>query len=118
MEACPGSSPLLDENRGRHTARVVVLGDDRVLGRLSRAYHSIRKRESKHLILTNKLNIRLYYIPVTDGDPSLSSTGSPCQDGGTLSLSSLLGRVDPWYNSNINSLGAAISKLTGKVTID
>ncbi|KAK5914592.1 hypothetical protein CgunFtcFv8_009022 [Champsocephalus gunnari] len=114
MEACPGSSPLLDENRGRHTARVVVLGDDRVLGRLSRAYHSIRKRESKHLILTNKLNIRLYYIPVTDGDPSLSSTGSPCQDGGTLSLSSLLGRVDQWYNSNINSLGAAISKLTGK----
>ncbi|XP_034078568.1 phosphoinositide 3-kinase regulatory subunit 6-like [Gymnodraco acuticeps] len=114
MEACPGSSPLLDENRGHHTARVVVLGDNRVLGRLSRAYHSIRKRESKHLILTNKLNIRLYYIPVTDGDPSLSSTGSPCQDGGTLSLSSLLGRVDPWYNNNINSLGAAISKLTGK----
>ncbi|KAF3846885.1 hypothetical protein F7725_003963 [Dissostichus mawsoni] len=74
MEACPGSSPLLDENRGRHTARVVVLGDNRVLGRLSKAYHSIRKRESKHLILTNKLNIRLYYIPVTDGDPSLSST--------------------------------------------
>ncbi|KAK1878315.1 Phosphoinositide 3-kinase regulatory subunit 5 [Dissostichus eleginoides] len=64
MEACPGSSPLLDENRGRHTARVVVLGDNRVLGRLSKAYHSMR--------------------------------------------------VDPWYNSNINSLGAAISKLAGK----
>ncbi|KAI9533352.1 hypothetical protein NQZ68_024406 [Dissostichus eleginoides] len=114
MEACPGSSPLLDENRGRHTARVVVLGDNRVLGRLSKAYHSIRKGESKHLILTNILNIRLYYIPVTDWDPSLSSTGSPCQEGGTLSLSSFLGRVDPWYNSNINSLGAAISKLAGK----
>lgn len=33
-----------------------------------------------------------------------------------LSLASLLGRVDPWYNSNINSLGAAISKLAGTVT--
>ncbi|TMS15113.1 Phosphoinositide 3-kinase regulatory subunit 6, partial [Larimichthys crocea] len=32
-------------------------------------------------------------------------------DKDRLSLASLLGRVDPWYNSNINSLGAEISKL-------
>ncbi|XP_063758980.1 phosphoinositide 3-kinase regulatory subunit 6 isoform X2 [Eleginops maclovinus] len=114
MDAFPGSSPVLGEDRTRHTARVVVLGDNRVLGRLSGVYQSIRERESKYLILTNKLNIRLYYIPVTDGDPSISQPGGSCQDGGGLSLASLLGEVDPWYNSNINSLGAAISKLTGK----
>lgn len=41
-EAFPGSSPVLKEEWSLHTARVVVMGDDRVLGRLTRAYHSIR----------------------------------------------------------------------------
>ncbi|XP_056257266.1 phosphoinositide 3-kinase regulatory subunit 6 [Seriola aureovittata] len=102
-------SPVLKEDRRCHTARVVVMGDDRVLGRLSRAHRSIRKRESKHLKLSRKLNLQLYYIPVTDVEPSPRSP-----DGGRLSLASLLGRVDPWYNCNINSLGATISKLAGK----
>ncbi|XP_071371516.1 phosphoinositide 3-kinase regulatory subunit 6 isoform X2 [Centroberyx affinis] len=110
MEAYPSSSPPLKEERGL-TARVVVMGDDRALGRLTKVYRSIRERESKHLILTKKLNLQLYYIPVTDAAPSLSSPGSPCQDEGKLSLASLLGRVDPWYDSNINSLGAVIPKL-------
>ncbi|CAK6960357.1 phosphoinositide 3-kinase regulatory subunit 6 [Scomber scombrus] len=105
IEAFPGSSPMLKEER-RHTARVVVMGDDRVLGRLTRAYHSIRERESKRLLLTKKLNLQLYYIPVTDMKPSLSSP-----DEGRLSVASLLGKVDPWYNSNINSLGTAIPTL-------
>nr|XP_046271007.1 phosphoinositide 3-kinase regulatory subunit 6 isoform X2 [Scatophagus argus] len=108
IEAFPGSSPVLKEDRMRHTARVVVMGDDRVLGRLTRAYHSIRERESKRLILTKKLNLQLYYIPVTDMEPSLSSS-----DEDRLSLASLLGRVDPWYNCNINSLRTAISRLAG-----
>ncbi|XP_070778688.1 phosphoinositide 3-kinase regulatory subunit 6 isoform X3 [Enoplosus armatus] len=116
IEAFPGSSPVLKEDRRRLTARVVVMGDDRVLGRLTRAYQSIRERESKRLILTKKLNLQLYYIPVTDVEPSLSSPDSPRQDEGRLSLASLLGRVDPWYNSNINSLGAAISKLARMMT--
>lgn len=42
MEAFPGSSPVLKEDGRHHTARVVVMGDDRVLGKLARAYHSIR----------------------------------------------------------------------------
>ncbi|XP_037648943.1 phosphoinositide 3-kinase regulatory subunit 6 [Sebastes umbrosus] len=100
--------PVLKEDMRRHTARVVVMGDDRVLGRLTRAYHAIREKESKKLFLTKKLNLRFYYIPVTDVEPSLSSPNE-----GRLSLASLLGRVDPWYNSNINSLGAAIAKLPG-----
>ncbi|KAF1379129.1 hypothetical protein PFLUV_G00172870 [Perca fluviatilis] len=106
-----GHSTVITEDTRHHTARVVVLGDDRALGRLARAYCSIRERESKHLILTKKLNLRLYYIPVPDVEPSLSSADSPCQDEGRLSLASILGRVDPWYNSNINSLGPVISQL-------
>lgn len=42
IEAFPGSSPVHKEDSRRHAARVVVMGDDRVLGRLARAYHSIR----------------------------------------------------------------------------
>ncbi|KAK9535552.1 hypothetical protein VZT92_007927 [Zoarces viviparus] len=117
MDAFPGGSPLFNEDGRRHTARVVVLGDDRVLGRLATAFHSIRERESKRLILTKKLNLRLYYIPVTDAALSLSSPASPGENEGRLSLASLLGRVDPWYNGNINSLGAAISKLAGKQSV-
>ncbi|XP_031160555.1 phosphoinositide 3-kinase regulatory subunit 6-like [Sander lucioperca] len=71
-----GSSTVIKEDTRHHTARVVVLGDDRAMGRLARAYYSIRERESKHLILTKKLNLRLYYIPVTDVQPSLSSAVS------------------------------------------
>ncbi|XP_040918256.1 phosphoinositide 3-kinase regulatory subunit 6 isoform X2 [Toxotes jaculatrix] len=114
IEAFPGSSPVLKEDRRCHTARVVVMGDNRVLGRLTRAYHSIRDRESRRLILTKKLNLQLYYIPVTEVEPSLSSPDSQCQDEGRLSLAFFLGRVDPWYNGNINSLRAPISKQAAK----
>lgn len=42
METFPETSPVLKEGRKRLTARVVVMGDNRVLGRLTRAYHSIQ----------------------------------------------------------------------------
>ena len=42
IESFRGSAPVLKDDRRRHTARVVVMGDDRVLGRLARAYRSIR----------------------------------------------------------------------------
>ncbi|XP_029364887.1 phosphoinositide 3-kinase regulatory subunit 6 isoform X2 [Echeneis naucrates] len=108
-ERDPDGAPsvfMQQEVRRNHTARVVVMGDDRVLGRLSRAYHSFRDRESKHLLLTKKLNLQLYYIPVRGLEPSLISP-----DGGRLSLALSLGRLDPWYDININTLRAAISKL-------
>ncbi|XP_067332786.1 phosphoinositide 3-kinase regulatory subunit 6 isoform X4 [Channa argus] len=74
METCPGRTPVLNEDRKCRTARVLVMGDDRVLGRLANAYHSIRERESKRLILTKKLDLKLYYIPVTDEKPSSGSS--------------------------------------------
>ncbi|XP_034449804.1 phosphoinositide 3-kinase regulatory subunit 6 [Hippoglossus hippoglossus] len=111
MDTFAGSRRVQRDDCRCLTARVVVMGDDRVLGRLSRAFLSIRQRESKHLVLTKKLNLQLYYVPVTDVEPQPSSPDGPCPDNGRLSLAGLLGRLDPWYNSNINSLRATISNL-------
>nr|XP_020478742.1 phosphoinositide 3-kinase regulatory subunit 6-like [Monopterus albus] len=112
IDVYAGSSPVLKQDRKHHTARVLVLGDDRVLGRLGRAYHSIRKRESKHLILTKKLDLQFYYIPVIDEEPSLSSPSfSRIFENCDNTLAALLRRLDPWYDSNVSSLGATISKL-------
>lgn len=100
--------------RPRHfTARIVTIGDDRVLGRLARTFHSLRKREARRLFLTSKVNLQFYYIPVSD-DPSPSSPAkenvppfaeNPCAFG------AYLGMVDPWYESNIKSLGFTIPDL-------
>uniref|UniRef100_A0A3Q2X3P9 Phosphoinositide-3-kinase, regulatory subunit 6b n=3 Tax=Haplochromis burtoni TaxID=8153 RepID=A0A3Q2X3P9_HAPBU len=100
-----GNSPLLKEERS-HTARVVVLGDDSTLGKLTKAYYIIRKKEAKRNMLTKKLDLQLYYIPVSDAEASPSSP-----DESRLSLASCLERVDPWYSVNVGSLGAAIPTL-------
>ncbi|KAM9391409.1 phosphoinositide 3-kinase regulatory subunit 6 isoform 1-T2 [Pholidichthys leucotaenia] len=110
MERVPERSPLLKEEQ-KHTARVVVMGDNRVLGQLTQAYYSIRKKESKHLWLTKKVNLQFYYIPVSDEASSSNTPESLCKDEGRLSLASFLGQVDPWYNSNIRNLGSAIPTL-------
>uniref|UniRef100_A0A3B4GY40 Phosphoinositide-3-kinase, regulatory subunit 6b n=1 Tax=Pundamilia nyererei TaxID=303518 RepID=A0A3B4GY40_9CICH len=96
-EDVTGNSPLLKEERS-HTARIVVLGDDSTLGKLTKAYYIIRKKEAKRNMLTKKLDLQLYYIPVSDAESRLS-------------LASCLERVDPWYSVNVSSLGAAIPTL-------
>ncbi|XP_029014421.1 phosphoinositide 3-kinase regulatory subunit 6 isoform X2 [Betta splendens] len=95
----------------RLTARVVLMGDDRALGRLARAYLALRKRESKRLKLTKKLNIEFYYVPVTAVEPWHRSPNSPSRNDGKISLARFLERVDPWYKYNIGSLGATVSSL-------
>lgn len=47
MEAFNGGCTLLKSGGGRHTARVVVMGDDRVLGRLAKSYRAIRWEPSR-----------------------------------------------------------------------
>ncbi|XP_017283182.1 phosphoinositide 3-kinase regulatory subunit 6 [Kryptolebias marmoratus] len=98
----------------RHfTARIVVMGDDRVVGRLAKAYYSYRKREARRLCLTMKVNLQFYYIPVRAASAPVSSEkvklhqtkGNPC------TLGSYLSSVDPWYSCNINSLGNTIHRL-------
>ncbi|KAK7940251.1 hypothetical protein WMY93_003577 [Mugilogobius chulae] len=94
----------------RHTARVIVMGDDCILGKLASAYHSIRQKESKRVMLTNKLNLHFYYIPVTDLAPL--QPDASVQEETKLSIASYLGKVDSWYDVNINNLQTAILKTT------
>ncbi|XP_051023854.1 phosphoinositide 3-kinase regulatory subunit 6 [Acomys russatus] len=89
-----------------HTARVLVLGDDRMVGRLAQAYYRLRKRETRKFCLTPRLSLQLYYIPVlAPQDPEAS--GKP-ELG---ELASFLGQADPWYESTVNTLCPAILKL-------
>ncbi|XP_077183618.1 phosphoinositide 3-kinase regulatory subunit 6 isoform X2 [Paroedura picta] len=96
-----------------HTAQVLVLGDDRVLARLVQAYYSLRKRESRRAYLTPRLKVQFYYVPVMEEQPTSCSTEEyalpnqtePCE------LAAYLGRVDPWYESNVNTLCHMIPKL-------
>ncbi|XP_016362166.1 phosphoinositide 3-kinase regulatory subunit 6-like [Sinocyclocheilus anshuiensis] len=109
MEAIRGNGgySLAKEERNL-TARILVMGDDRTLGWLAKTLHTIRKREARHLLLTKRVNMEMYYIPVTD------QTLSPVQEGAPedmLTLAGYLGSLDPWYDCNINGLGAMILKL-------
>ncbi|XP_039667089.1 phosphoinositide 3-kinase regulatory subunit 6 isoform X3 [Perca fluviatilis] len=105
-------NPFLKQQR-QFTARIVAMGDDRVLGRLAKAYYFFRKREARRLFLTMKVNLQFYYIPVCRATTPISSIkenlhqsmGNPCTLGSYLSM------VDPWYNSNIKSLGCMIPRL-------
>ncbi|NWX37598.1 PI3R6 kinase, partial [Notiomystis cincta] len=93
-----------------HTARVVLLGDDRILGRLAQAYHSLRKREARRVFLTPRLNLQFYHIPVLPGPPHPSAAAHPGPEE-LCEVAGYLGRADPWYESNINTLCHMIPKL-------
>lgn len=96
----------------RPTARVVILGDDRALGRMAKEYYALRKLESKPFGMI-KANLQFYYIPVL-----VPQSASPANKENTTAskaelceLAQYLGRVDPWYESNINPLCDVIPKL-------
>ncbi|NXR90829.1 PI3R6 kinase, partial [Hypocryptadius cinnamomeus] len=91
-----------------HTARVVMLGDDRILGRLAQAFHSLRKREARRVFLTPRLELQFYHIPVLPGQPQPSDHAGPEE---LCEVAGYLGRADPWYESNINTLCHMIPKL-------
>ncbi|XP_015501455.1 phosphoinositide 3-kinase regulatory subunit 6 isoform X2 [Parus major] len=97
----------------RHTARVMLLGDDRILGRLARAFHSLRKREARRVFLTPRLNLQFYHIPVLPGHPSAAADAAGPE--GLCEVAGYLGRADPWYESNINTLCHMIPKLASMV---
>lgn len=102
-------STRLPRDESRRTAKVVVMGDDRVLGRLARAYLAIRKRESQRVTLTGKVDLQMYYIPITNEISASSCSDWSSGTAGRLSLATFLGRLDPWYHKHIYSLGANIS---------
>ncbi|NXA12408.1 PI3R6 kinase, partial [Sapayoa aenigma] len=96
-----------------HTARIVLLGDDRILGRLAQAYHSLRKRETRRVFLTPRLNLQFYYIPVVAGQPDTLAVvdHAATRQEELCEVAGYLGRADPWYESNINTLCHMIPKL-------
>lgn len=94
-----------------HTARVVLLGDDRILGRLAQAYHSLRKREARRAFLTPRLNLQLYHIPVVPGQAQPAAAADHAGPEELCEVAGYLGRADPWYESNINTLCHMIPKL-------
>ncbi|XP_060060393.1 phosphoinositide 3-kinase regulatory subunit 6 isoform X3 [Erinaceus europaeus] len=98
-ELLPGVSRL-------HTARVLVLGDDRMLGRLAQAYHSLRKRDTQKFCLTPRLSLQLYYIPVMAPKKLVAPMNSELGE-----LAAFLGCADPWYERTVNTLCPAIHKL-------
>lgn len=107
------SSTTLPKEDRDYTAKIVVMGDDRAVGRLARAYYWLRKREARRRFLTMKVNLQMYYIPVT----RQSSTASPVKENvpstsnNICALGSYLGMVDLWYDCNVCSLGQMIPDL-------
>uniref|UniRef100_A0A9J8A1L4 Phosphoinositide-3-kinase regulatory subunit 6 n=1 Tax=Cyprinus carpio carpio TaxID=630221 RepID=A0A9J8A1L4_CYPCA len=115
------SSNSLPKEERDYTAKIVVMGDDRAVGRLARACYWLRKREARRRFLTMKLNLQMYYIPVA----GQSSTASPVKENvpstsnNICALGTYLGMVDPWYGCNVSSLGQMIpdlarTSITGK----
>ncbi|TRZ13468.1 hypothetical protein HGM15179_013631 [Zosterops borbonicus] len=94
-----------------HTARLVLLGDDRILGRLAQAFHSLRKREARRVFLTARLDLQFYHIPVVPGQPSGTAVSEQAGPEELCEVAGYLGRADPWYESNINTLCHIIPKL-------
>ncbi|XP_006863567.1 PREDICTED: phosphoinositide 3-kinase regulatory subunit 6 [Chrysochloris asiatica] len=101
-----GDGELLPGVSRVHTARVLVLGDDRMLGRLAQAYYTLRKRETQKFCLTPRLSLQLYYIPVLAPEEPTASRQPELGE-----LAAFLGRADPWYQSTVNTLCPAIHKL-------
>ncbi|XP_030649756.1 phosphoinositide 3-kinase regulatory subunit 6 [Chanos chanos] len=102
-------NPSPKDNRN-YIARIVVMGDDRTLGRLGKAYLCIRKNQAQNMFLTRRVKLELYYIPVTNQ----SGATSPVQEESPqdlLTMSKFLGFLDPWYDCNINGLGAVVLQL-------
>lgn len=102
-------STMLPREESGRTAKVVVMGDDRVLGRLARTYLALRKRESKRVTLTGKVDLQMYYIPISDEFSASTYSGWSSGTAGRLSLATFLGRLDHMYHTHIYSLGANIS---------
>ncbi|KAL4657948.1 phosphoinositide 3-kinase regulatory subunit 6-like isoform X2 [Arapaima gigas] len=107
-----GISNLLPKEEHPFTARIIVMGDDRSMGRLAKAYYFLRQREAKHPRLTGKVNIEFYYIPVgKEFAPASVAQENDLAANSYTTLASYLGKVDPWYHCNIISLGYMIPKM-------
>ncbi|NXO77570.1 PI3R6 kinase, partial [Sitta europaea] len=65
-----------------------------------------RKREARRVFLTARLNLQFYHVPVV---PEAAADRAGPEE--LCEVAGYLGRADPWYESNINTLGHIIPKL-------
>ncbi|KFO77442.1 Phosphoinositide 3-kinase regulatory subunit 6, partial [Cuculus canorus] len=72
-----------------------------------------RKRETRRVFLTPRLNLQFYYIPVVTEQPDTPTAMDHVATGQEelCEVAGYLGRADPWYESNINTLCHMIPKL-------
>ncbi|XP_060918286.1 phosphoinositide 3-kinase regulatory subunit 5 isoform X1 [Labrus mixtus] len=127
---CFRRRPILssDEDVKNTTLRVVVFGADHVVGKVARAYNSLRRKESECPRLNKAFKLRFYFVPVKrdsaaagpgslrspspvvySGSPrraSLTNQDLPLSSAGdsTNDIANLLGMLDPWYERNTLSL--------------
>ncbi|XP_034044093.1 phosphoinositide 3-kinase regulatory subunit 6 [Thalassophryne amazonica] len=108
-----GSQNSFSKHQKRFTAKIVAMGDDRVLGQLAKAYFFFRKREAQRVSLTMKIAFQFYYIPVRKDPTTFSLDKDNLKDSerDLCTLGSYLSMVDSWYNCNVKSLGCMIPKL-------
>ncbi|KAG2461044.1 PI3R6 kinase, partial [Polypterus senegalus] len=110
-----------NRSQKQYTARVVLLGDDRILGKMAKAYYSIslnwvrltdewRERRERHDLRIIRLESNALFQMLTPFCVlQLEYLSAEKMD--TCQLAAYLGRADPWYESNINSLSHMIPKL-------
>ncbi|NXP62006.1 PI3R6 kinase, partial [Chloropsis cyanopogon] len=70
-----------------------------------------RKREARRVFLTPRLDLQFYHIPVAPGQAQPSAAADPAGPEELCEVAGYLGRADPWYESNINTLCHMIPKL-------
>lgn len=84
---CYRRRPILssDEDVKNTTLRVVVFGADHIVGKVARAYNSLRRKESECPHLSRVFKFRFYFMPVrrdlTGGVGSLRSPSPVVQTG-------------------------------------
>ncbi|XP_034542803.1 phosphoinositide 3-kinase regulatory subunit 5 isoform X2 [Notolabrus celidotus] len=125
---CFRRRPILSSNEDikNTTLRMVVFGADHVVGKVARAYNSLRRKESECPRLSRAFKLRFYFMPVrrdlAAGLGSLKSPSPLVQTGtskgaalsnelshsgtgdSTNDIANLLGMLDPWYERNTLSL--------------
>ncbi|KAJ3601741.1 hypothetical protein NHX12_032708 [Muraenolepis orangiensis] len=137
---CVRRRPILscNEAEGEEKAtmalvRVVVMGGDRELGRLARAYSRLQRTERRSPRITRRCRLQFFFVPAkrTAGEgpaPSEPQTGSPLKatptsepDRGaqpevSTDIAHLLALMDPWYQRSVLSLLSLSSQVLHQMT--
>ncbi|CAL8270674.1 unnamed protein product [Lota lota] len=106
--------------------RVVVMGGDRELGRLARAYSRLQRTESRAPRLTRRCRLQFFFVPAkrptgegpAPSDPQTEGHGPslPQDQEASTDIAHLLGLMDPWYQRSVLSLLSLSSQVLYQTT--